>query len=110
MLADVSHAVSNYLADVASNLDWWALLGFTAQILFGARFFVQWVASERAGRSTVPIAFWLFSLGGGVLLFIYALSRRDPVFIAGQGFGLLVYLRNLHFILRARRAVIVSEP
>src|SRR5205809_5682634 len=52
-------------------------------------------ASERAGRSIIPTAFWIFSIGGGVLLFAYSLYRRDPVFIAGQGLGLFIYLRNL---------------
>jgi lipid-A-disaccharide synthase-like uncharacterized protein len=103
MLAEFVHILNGYLTDVASRLDWWAALGFAAQVLFGSRFLVQWLASERAGKSTVPIAFWFLSLGGGILLFTYALSRRDPVFIAGQGFGLLVYLRNLHFIFRERR-------
>ena len=85
------------------RLDWWVLLGFIAQALFTMRFLVQWIASERAGRSVIPLAFWLFSIGGGVLLFIYALYRRDPVFIAGQGFGVFVYLRNLYFVLHERK-------
>jgi lipid-A-disaccharide synthase-like uncharacterized protein len=66
------------------------------------RFLVQWIASERAGRSVIPTAFWIFSIGGGVLLFAYSLYRRDPVFIAGQGLGLFIYLRNLYFVLRER--------
>ena len=67
------------------------------------RFLVQWIASERVGKSVIPIAFWWFSIGGGMLLFVYALYRRDPVFIAGQGLGVFVYLRNLYFVLRERR-------
>jgi lipid-A-disaccharide synthase-like uncharacterized protein len=63
------------------------------------RFVVQWIASERARQSVMPVAFWFFSIGGGVLLLIYALYRRDPVFIAGQAFGLVVYIRNLYFII-----------
>jgi lipid-A-disaccharide synthase-like uncharacterized protein len=70
-----------------------------AQGFFTARFLVQWIASERARASVIPVAFWFFSIGGGVLLLIYALYRRDPVFIAGQALGLLVYIRNLYFIL-----------
>jgi lipid-A-disaccharide synthase-like uncharacterized protein len=64
------------------------------------RFVVQWIASERAGRSVVPTAFWLFSIGGGMMLLGYAIYRRDPVFIVGQVFGVLVYLRNLQFVMR----------
>ncbi len=104
MLVDLSRAVGAYLQDVfVTRLDWWVLLGFIAQALFTMRFLVQWIASERAGRSVIPLAFWLFSIGGGVLLFLYALYRRDPVFIAGQGFGVFVYLRNLYFVLHERK-------
>ena len=68
------------------------------------RFAVQWIASERAGRSVVPTAFWIFSVVGGLLLLIYSLQRKDPVFIAGQGLGLFIYLRNLQFILRGSKS------
>ena len=104
MLVDLSNAIGTYLHDVfVTRLDWWVLLGFVAQIFFTLRFMVQWIASERLGRSVIPVAFWWFSIGGGLLLFIYALYRRDPVFITGQGFGVFVYLRNLYFVLRERR-------
>ena len=96
-------ALQNYLHDVfVMQFDAWVALGFVAQALFSMRFLVQWIASERAGRSIVPTAFWLFSIGGGVLLFAYSLYRKDPVFIAGQGLGLFIYLRNLYFIMRER--------
>lgn len=71
--------------------------------MFSARFLVQWLASERQGRSVVPVAFWWLSIAGGGLLLGYAVWRRDPVFILGQGFGLLVYLRNLMLISRQAR-------
>ena len=104
MLIDLSNAVGNYLHDVfVARLDWWVLLGFAAQAFFTMRFLVQWIASERVGKSVIPLAFWWCSIGGGLLLFVYALYRRDPVFILGQGFGVFVYLRNLQFVLRERR-------
>jgi lipid-A-disaccharide synthase-like uncharacterized protein len=104
MLIELSHAVGSYLHDVfIKQFDWWIVLGFVAQAFFTARFAVQWLASERAGRSVIPIAFWWCSIGGGLLLFAYALYRRDPVFILGQGFGVFVYLRNLYFVLRERK-------
>ena len=104
MLIDLANAVGGYLHDVfVINLDWWVALGFLAQGLFTARFLVQWLASERAGHSVIPLAFWLFSIGGGVLLLVYALYRKDPVFIAGQAFGVFVYLRNLYFVMRDRK-------
>jgi lipid-A-disaccharide synthase-like uncharacterized protein len=105
LLVELSHAVGDYLQDVfVTRLDWWVLLGFAAQALFTMRFLVQWIASERAGRSVIPLAFWIFSIGGGLLLLVYALYRKDPVFIAGQAFGTFVYLRNLYFVLRERKA------
>ena len=104
MLVELSNAVGNYLHDVfVMRLDWWVLLGFVAQAFFTMRFLVQWLASEKVGKSVIPLAFWWFSIGGGLLLLVYALYRRDPVFILGQGFGVFVYLRNLQFVLRERR-------
>ena len=109
MLVDLSREIGAYLQDVfITRLDWWVLLGFIAQAMFTARFLVQWIASERAGRSVVPMAFWVFSIGGGVLLFVYALYRRDPVFILGQGLGVFIYLRNLYFVLREKRQAAAS--
>jgi lipid-A-disaccharide synthase-like uncharacterized protein len=105
MLADLTQAIGNYLHDVfVIQFSWWVVLGFVAQAMFFMRFAVQWIASERAGRSVVPTAFWIFSVVGGLLLLIYALQRKDPVFIAGQGLGLFIYLRNLQFILRGRKS------
>lgn len=76
----------------------WIGIGFLGQTLFFMRFFVQWLASEKAGRSIIPNAFWYFSLLGGITLFAYALWRQDPVFILGQSTGLFIYARNLYFI------------
>jgi lipid-A-disaccharide synthase-like uncharacterized protein len=73
----------------------WLAVGFVGQILFSGRFFVQWIASERKKASVVPVAFWWLSLAGGATLLAYAIHRRDPVFVVGQAFGLLVYGRNL---------------
>ena len=83
--------------------DPWLAVGFSAQALFSLRFFVQWIASERKRASYVPEIFWYFSIAGGALLLLYAIHRRDPVFILGQGSGLLVYLRNIALI-RKRKA------
>jgi lipid-A-disaccharide synthase-like uncharacterized protein len=81
----------------------WVLFGFGAQLMFTARFLVQWVASERARASIVPVAFWYFSLAGGLMLLSYAIYRADPVFVLGQGLGVMIYLRNLWLIHAARR-------
>ena len=86
-----------------TTYEWiWIGIGFGGQALFTARFLVQWLASERAGRSTIPIAFWYFSLGGGLTLLAYAIHREDPVIILGQCTGVFIYLRNLVLIKRER--------
>ena len=109
MLVDMQHAVGAYLVDVFfTRLDWWVLLGFAAQALFTMRFLVQWIASERVGHSVIPTAFWFLSIGGGLLLLVYSLYRKDAVFIAGQAFGVFVYLRNLYFVLRDHRPTTVT--
>jgi lipid-A-disaccharide synthase-like uncharacterized protein len=104
MLVELSQQLGQYLHEVfVEKFAWWVLLGYVAQIMFTMRFVVQWIASERAGKMVMPIAFWFFSIAGGLLLFAYALYIRDPVFILGQGFGVFVYVRNLYFELRDLR-------
>lgn len=78
----------------------WLLLGFGGQIVFSARFLVQWLASEKAGRSTIPRAFWYLSLAGGLMILGYAAYTRDPVFIAGYLPTALIYVRNLMLLSR----------
>ena len=81
----------------------WIIIGFIGQALFSMRFILQWIASERLKRSIIPKAFWYFSLAGGATLLAYAIHKQDPVFIAGQGLGLFVYLRNLYLIRTGRQ-------
>ena len=101
MLVSLSQAVGDYLQNVFFlQLNWWVLLGYAGQSLFSMRFIVQWVASERVGRSVIPVAFWFFSIAGGLTLLTYAIHRLDPVFIIGQAAGLFVYGRNLYLIRR----------
>ena len=86
-----------------TNAGYWQVVGFLGQGVFTARFLVQWVASEKKGDSVVPIAFWWLSILGGFSLLIYAVYRRDPVFIVGQGMGMVVYVRNLMLVARKER-------
>ncbi|MFQ5655209.1 MAG: lipid-A-disaccharide synthase N-terminal domain-containing protein [Planctomycetota bacterium] len=86
------------------TLDNWTILGFVAQGFFFARFGVQWIVSEKLGRSVMPVAFWWLSVSGGAGLLAYAIHIRNPVFITGQLLGLLVYTRNLILIRRQRRS------
>jgi len=79
-------------------------IGATGQMVFSARFVLQWLHSERRGQSLVPMSFWYASIAGAAVLLAYAIHRRDPVFIAGQASGLLVYGRNIHLRLRESRS------
>src|ERR1041385_1303755 len=88
----------------------WLGIGFGGQALFAARFLLQWWRSERSGRSVMPVGFWYCSLAGGATLLLYAVHRRDIVFMCGQGSGLLIYLRNLHLIRRERAAAKEGTP
>jgi len=78
----------------------WMALGLAGQVVFGGRFLVQWVASERAGRSVIPHVFWYMSIIGSAILLAYAIDKRDPVFILGQSAGFAVYMRNLYLVRR----------
>lgn len=82
---------------------WLVAFGFLGQAFFSARFIVQWLVSEAKGRSVIPLAFWYFSIAGGLVLLTYAILRHDPVFTVGQAAGLVVYVRNLVLISRERR-------
>jgi lipid-A-disaccharide synthase-like uncharacterized protein len=79
----------------------WLGIGFFGQALFFGRWVVQWIASEKKAESQVPVSFWYMSLIGGLITLSYAIYRQDPVFIAGQGVGSVVYIRNLMLIRRA---------
>jgi len=94
------------LSNLVDTEHLWLAIGFLGQILFSMRFLIQWVASEKKGESIVPVAFWYFSIGGGLLLLVYSLWRMDPVFILGQSMGIFIYGRNLYLIHRpaARKA------
>lgn len=88
----------------------WLIIGFAGQLMFSARFLVQWIASEKIKQSVVPVTFWYFSIGGGILLFAYSLYRMDPVFIAGQSLGIFIYSRNLYLIHNAPEQPASDKP
>lgn len=91
-----------------SSSPFWYVFGLLGQVLFGSRFFLQWIASEWAKKPVFPLAFWYLSLLGGVALFVYAIHQKDPVFALGQGSGLVVYARNLVLARRERALQPVS--
>ena len=81
------------------------VIGFGGQALFATRFIIQWLSSESAGRSVIPVAFWYFSITGGLVLLTYAIWRQDPVIIAGQSVGVFIYARNLYFISKEKNKI-----
>src|SRR4029079_15882707 len=104
MLVELWQSAGRYLHEVfVAKFQWWVLLGYVAQLMFTMRFAVQWIASERAGKMVMPLAFWFSSISGRQPLLRDALYIRDPVFILGHAFGVFVYARNLYFELRDRR-------
>lgn len=76
----------------------WVAIGLAGQFFFTMRFVVQWIATERSKKSVIPESFWYFSILGSLILLVYSIYRKDPVFILGQAFGSTVYVRNLYFI------------
>lgn len=81
----------------------WVLVGLGGQVMFMMRFLLQWIATEKARKSVIPVSFWWFSIGGAAILLAYAIYRRDPVFILGQSLGFFIYARNLWFVYQERR-------
>ena len=98
-----SHGLIDYFYDVfVTRFDVWLAFGVVAQLLFTARFIVQWWASERAGQSVIPVAFWVLSIVGGGMTLVYGLVRRERISIMGQILAVAIYVRNLMLIFRNR--------
>ena len=101
MLFNLPQNIIDYVYDVfVARFDFWLAFGIVAQLVFTGRFLVQWVASERAGRSVIPVAFWVLSMVGGMMTLVYGIQRREPVIIMGQVLAVLIYVRNLMLIFR----------
>src|SRR5215210_8044283 len=97
MLIQYGQALGDYLYDVfVAKFDFWLAFGLCAQLL------VQWISSERAGRSVIPIAFWFFSMGGGLMTLVYGIAKREPVIIIGQSMATIIYIRNIMLIIKHR--------
>ena len=111
MIIQYGQALSNYFYDVfVAKFDFWLAFGLVAQLFFTARFLVQWIASERAGNSVVPMAFWFCSRGGGLMTLVYGVVKREPVIILGQVLATGIYIRNIMLIIKNRgRAAKTAE-
>src|ERR1700732_5206091 len=103
MLIQYGQALGDYFYDVfVAKFDFWLAFGLVAQLFFTARFLVQWISSERAGKSVVPMAFWFFSMGGGLMTLVYGVVNREPVIILGQALATIIYVRNIMMIIKDR--------
>ena len=101
MIASLSHDLGNYFYDVfVTKFDIWFAFGLGAQLVFTARFLVQWIESEREGRSVIPVAFWVLSMVGGLMTLFYGFARHDAIIILGQILSIVIYSRNLMLIAR----------
>jgi lipid-A-disaccharide synthase-like uncharacterized protein len=104
MLIAIGHEISAIFYDAfVSKFDFWLVFGVIAQLLFAGRFLVQWIVSEKEGKSVIPMAFWFFSIGGGLMTLIYGLVKREPVIILGQAVATVIYVRNIMLIVKERR-------
>lgn len=104
MIIQIGTELDAYLREAfIDKFDTWLAFGLAAQLLFAARFLVQWISSERAGRSIVPFSFWVLSIGGGLMTLTYGLIKREPVIIVGQLLATFIYARNIILIMRERR-------
>jgi lipid-A-disaccharide synthase-like uncharacterized protein len=101
MLIHWGQQLSDYIYDVfIAKFDFWLAFGLIAQLFFTARFLVQWISSERAGKSVIPMAFWFFSIGGGLMTLVYGIAKREPIIILGQGLATIIYIRNIMLIVK----------
>ena len=104
MLIAIGQEISAVFYDAfVAKFDFWLVFGVVAQLLFAARFLVQWISSERAGKSVIPFAFWFFSMGGGLMTLVYGVVKREPVIILGQGLATIIYVRNIMLIIKERK-------
>ncbi|MDR6871851.1 lipid-A-disaccharide synthase-like uncharacterized protein [Bosea sp. BE125] len=104
MIISIGHAVSDYIYDVfVLKFDFWLAFGIIAQLLFTARFLVQWLVSEREGNSVMPLSFWYFSMAGGAMTLVYGIVKREPIIIMGQALAVVIYVRNLMLIFSSRK-------
>jgi lipid-A-disaccharide synthase-like uncharacterized protein len=103
MLIQFGTDIGNFFRETfIDKFDFWLLFGLLAQLMFAGRFIVQWISSERAGRSVIPYAFWMFSMAGGLMTLLYGIVKREPVIVFGQGLATLIYIRNIMLINRER--------
>ncbi len=101
----ISSMISSVLEDIKTIGYFWVIFGLFAQFLFFLRFFIQWISSEKAKKVVIPLAFWYLSIGGNLLILVYAIHRRDPVFILAGILSQFIYTRNLILFYRDKKNI-----
>ena len=81
----------------------WTSFGFIGAGIFGIRFVVQWISSERQGHSVIPIAFWYCSLIGALISVLYAVHQQAWPLVLQTALPMPIYGRNLYLVYRDRR-------
>ena len=94
----------NWFLDWFASMNLWKVVGLIGQVTFGSRFIIQWLVSEKEGRSVIPVSFWYLSVIGAAITLVYAVHIEEPVFMLPQLAALLIYARNLYFVQREKRA------
>ncbi len=87
----------------------WTLVGFLGAGIFGSRFFLQWLQSEKEGRLVVPWYFWHLSFWGSTLNLIYFVHLDKAPLILGNCFLPLLYARNLVLLHRGKHTTLRTE-
>ena len=102
----IKEVLSNFFQHYPKfRVDFWVIFGFIGQAMFTMRFLIQWIASEKKKESVIPVSFWYFSLGGGLILLAYAVHQMDPVFILAYLPGNFIYFRNLCLIHKKKEKI-----
>ena len=91
------------LKDLSYSEMLWVITGLLGQLIFFSRWVVQWIASEKNSKSVIPIPFWWFSLCGGLITFLYAYHISSFPFMLAQFTGIIIYIRNIYLIIKAKR-------
>jgi len=89
---------------LSQQWSWWKLVGYAGNATFFSRFMIQWIASERAGKSIIPVQFWILSIIGSVILAVYAFHTGDLVVIFAFAPNSIVYIRNLMLLHKEKKA------
>jgi lipid-A-disaccharide synthase-like uncharacterized protein len=109
MFDSIAEFIKSAIMEQIVNDPVWATTALVGQIIFGARFIIQWIVSEYKKKSHVPTSFWFISLVGSIILLAYSIHIKNPIFMLGFSLNTLIYIRNLHLIYKhAEKGVVTA--